>query len=420
VRGGVLRASAAMKVLYISYDGIMEPLGQSQVLQYLKRLAKDHSITLVSYEKRDDWSQESLRHALIEEIKAAGIKWYPLRYHKRPTVAATSYDIGVGFLLGGFLVWRENIEIVHARSYVSSVIALGLKALLDVKFVFDMRGFWADEKVDGGQWIKGSLLYRIAKWFERRFLLGADRVVSLTRAAVEEMRRFPYLQGRMPAFEVITTCTDLDLFHPRWEMDRSGTADATTFTLGYVGSVRLWYLFDEVLVCFKLLQDMASSARLLVINRGEHAYIRERLASYGIDEETVELRAVGYADVPREICRMDAGLFFVKPVFSSLAKAPTKLGEFLGCGVPCLGNAELADMASILESERVGVVLRDWDQDQIKEALRRLLSLVRAPETPGRCRKTAERHLSLDHGAYAYARIYEELGRGASVLGRAE
>ena len=27
------------RVLYISYDGMLEPLGQSQVLQYLRRLA---------------------------------------------------------------------------------------------------------------------------------------------------------------------------------------------------------------------------------------------------------------------------------------------------------------------------------------------------------------------------------------------
>jgi len=405
-----------VKVLYISYDGVMEPLGRSQVLQYIKKLAGQHSIILISYEKKDDWSKNGKRLALVEEMRAAGIKWYPLRYHKRPTAAATSYDIGAGFLLGGFLVWRENIEIVHARSYVSAVIALGLKAFFNVKFVFDMRGFWADERVDGGQWAKGSLLYRIAKRFERRFLLAADRIVSLTHAAVEEMRRFSYLQGRMPAFEVITTCADLDLFHPRPE--HSDAAAASTFTLGYVGSVRLWYLFDEVLVCFKLLRDMVSGARLLIVNRGEHAYIKERLTSYGIDEETVELRTVGYTDVAHEICRMDAGLFFVKPVFSSLAKAPTKLGEFLGCGVPCLGNAELADMAPILESEGVGVVLRGWDQDRMKEALRKLLSLVRAPEIPGRCRKFAERHFSLEHGVHAYARIYEELGRGPSVVGR--
>src|SRR5688572_25063129 len=147
-------------------------------------------------------------HTMRLECERAGIRWYPLRYHKRPTALATFYDICMGLLLAGWLVWRRKIEIVHARSYVPSVIALTLKAAFGVKFIFDMRGFLADEKVDNGIWTKGGLLYRIAKWFERRFLLAADRVVSLTRAAVDEMRGFDYLQDRMPRFEVITTCAN--------------------------------------------------------------------------------------------------------------------------------------------------------------------------------------------------------------------
>ena len=41
-------------VLYISYDGMLEPLGKSQVLGYLKLLAKNRRIVLVSFEKPSD------------------------------------------------------------------------------------------------------------------------------------------------------------------------------------------------------------------------------------------------------------------------------------------------------------------------------------------------------------------------------
>ena len=41
-------------VLYITYDGLMEPLGQSQVLAYLERLAPGRRIHLLSCEKTDD------------------------------------------------------------------------------------------------------------------------------------------------------------------------------------------------------------------------------------------------------------------------------------------------------------------------------------------------------------------------------
>ncbi|MBU4443919.1 hypothetical protein KJ656_02400, partial [bacterium] len=144
-----------------------------------------------------------------------------------------------------------------------------------LKYVFDMRGFWADERVDGCLWPKDGWLYHMAKGLESRFLLAADRVVSLTQAAVEEMRCFPYLQARMPKFEVITTCTDLDLFKPD-ASEQSTQKDDRPFTLGYVGTVGVWYLFDETLQCFKLLRQVIPDARLHILNRGDHAYIREQ------------------------------------------------------------------------------------------------------------------------------------------------
>ena len=52
-------------VLYISYDGLLEPLGQSQVFQYLQKLAEEHQILLLTYEKPEDWAKTKERNALL-------------------------------------------------------------------------------------------------------------------------------------------------------------------------------------------------------------------------------------------------------------------------------------------------------------------------------------------------------------------
>ena len=85
-------------VLYISYDGMLEPLGQSQVLGYLERLAVGRAIHLVSFEKPADWADIAKRDQVVARIRAAGIHWHPRRYHKRPSALATAYDIVVGTL----------------------------------------------------------------------------------------------------------------------------------------------------------------------------------------------------------------------------------------------------------------------------------------------------------------------------------
>ena len=391
-------------VLYISYDGMLEPLGQSQVLAYLRRLAAFRRIHLISFEKSDDWVNIAERKRIAQDIAGGGIVWHPLRYHKRPTAIATAWDIFCGIALGLWLVVRYRLCIVHARSYVSSIMALTIKRLTGVKYLFDMRGFWADERVDGNLWLRTGRIYRGAKGFERRFLLAADHVVSLTHAAVTEMQRFPYLQGRMPPVTVIPTCADLTRFRPMLR-----TPERTGFVLGYVGTVGTWYLFDEVAACFAQLLRLRPDARFLVVNRGEHAYIHERLAAAGVPDAAVELTTATHAEVPRQMARMDAGVFFIKPVFSKQASAPTKLAEFLGCGIPCLGNAGVGDMAEVLEGEGVGVALRSFDEVAVANGLQALLQLAADPATRNRCVAAAQKHFSLDDGVVRYQSVYARL-----------
>lgn len=394
-------------VLYISYDGMLEPLGQSQVLAYLNHLVSSQRIHIISFEKLADWENVAARTRLAQSISTVGIHWHPLRYHKRPMAMATAWDIVCGTSLGLWLVLRYRLNIVHARSYVPSIMALVLKWLTGIKYLFDMRGFWADEKVDGGSWTRSGLLYRLTKWFERRFFLTADYVVSLTNVGMQEIKRYDYLQGSMLKITVIPTCVDLARFTPlpRELCDNS----VGGFVLGYVGSVGTFYLFDEVVTCFANLLRIRPEAFFLIVNRGQHDYIRERLAAAEVPASAYELTSATHSEVADKMARMDAGIFFIKPTFSKKASAPTKLAEFLGCGIPCLSNSGVGDMADVLEGDKVGVALAAFDDISLKKGLERLLSLISDPTTPARCVAAAKRHFSLDEGVARYQIIYDQL-----------
>jgi hypothetical protein len=82
-------------------------------------------------------------------------------------------------------------------------------------------------------------LFQLAKNLERRFLLGADHVVSLKHAAVIEMQKFLYLRNHMPPITVIPACANLKLFTPL-RINRRNDC----LTCEYVTTVGAWYLFD--------------------------------------------------------------------------------------------------------------------------------------------------------------------------------
>lgn len=391
-------------VLYISYDGMLEPLGQSQVIAYLERLTGDARIHLISYEKPADRADKTKVAAVRERLERAGIAWHPLTYHKTPTVPATLYDIAQGMAVALWLAVRHNADIVHARSYIPALIGWVIKLLTGAKLLFDMRGLWADERTDGGIWPVGGRIYRAVKRLERTLLLGSDHIVTLTHASKGVIEGFPYLTGRPHApISVIPTCADLGRFTP------GNGGKVEPFTLGYLGSIGTWYLFDEVLACFALIRARRPDARLLVVNRNEQALVRTLASQAGIAQDAIEITSADHADVPAQVRRMSAGAAIIRPVFSKIASAPTKLAEYLGCGVPCLGNTGVGDMEAILEGEGTGVALRDFSPESRAAAVDRLLVLADDPATSARCRSAALNHFSVEQGADDYRAIWRSL-----------
>jgi glycosyltransferase involved in cell wall biosynthesis len=281
--------------------------------------------------------------------------------------------------------------------------ALAAKRASGSAFLFDMRGLWADERVDGGLWPAGGGLYSAAKALERKFLLAADHVVTLTHASENEIRGFDYLAGRTPPISVIPTCADLDRFTIQ------GPPARDPFVLGYVGSVGTWYLLDEMLECFRLLKADEPAARLFVVNLNEHDLIRTRAAALGLDPSSVEITAADHKEMPTQIARMSAGMALIRPSYSKIASAPTKLAEYLGCGVPCLGNAGVGDMADILEGKGVGVTLRGFSSGDLTSGMRRLAALARDTGIQEKCRQAALDLFSVETAAAAYASIYDRL-----------
>ena len=389
-------------ILYISYDGMLEPLGQSQVFAYLERLAPERRIHLISFEKSTDWRNEPKRALLEQRIAAAGIHWHPLTYHKRPTAPATAFDIAHGTGVALSLAVRHRLSIVHARSYVPALIALAVKRATGARFLFDMRGLWADERVDGGLWPKEGRLYRTTKKIERQLLLAADQVVTLTRASVPELRRIVGDSNCEKPIAIIPTCADLDRFRPCKTGERP-------FTLGFVGSASLWSLFDEVLAIFTEVRLRRPDARLLVVNRGEHDFIRARAVAHGVAEQSVEVLSADHRDVPALVNRMDVGAAVRRASYSQISCAPTKLAEYLGCGIPVIVNARIGDAADIVERKKVGVVLPDFGPASIRAGVERLFATLDDPSLAARCRNTATDLFSLDQGVAAYDVIYHDL-----------
>ena len=395
-----------MNVLYLSYDGMLEPLGQSQVIQYLLRLAPAHSIALISFEKPHDLADAARMAETRRGLAEAGIEWHPMRYHRRFSLASTLYDVVRGFTAAARIVRRRHVQVVHARSYVMGLLGLMLKAATGTRLLFDMRGFWPDERVDGGSLQAQSLLYRLLKRLEKQLLVSADAVVSLTHAGVAALRQQSYVQEAGVDFEVIPTCTNLSLFTPS-----EIPPPEPPLVFGYVGSVASYYRFDRVLDTFEVIRSRYPSAQLVVVNKGQHDLIAPMLAARPLLSGCTELRELPFREVAQAMRSFHAALFFIVPSYAKQASSPTRLGELLACGVPCLVNSGVGDIGPLVHDRGVGVVVDlEASEDELERAVHRLVEMARSPDVRQRCVDVAHEVYGLEQGVAAYHRLYLRLG----------
>ena len=49
------------QILYISYDGITDPLGQSQILPYIIGLTKNYKFHIISFEKPNRFKRRKMK-----------------------------------------------------------------------------------------------------------------------------------------------------------------------------------------------------------------------------------------------------------------------------------------------------------------------------------------------------------------------
>jgi glycosyltransferase involved in cell wall biosynthesis len=397
-----------MNALYLSYDGALDPLGRSQVVPYLEGLsARGWRFDLVTFEKEERWRDERSRQEMVGRLADSSIGWSPLRYHKRPPVLSTAFDIRAGVRRVRALVRIRRPALLHARSYPSALVARLVGRSERIPYVFDMRGFYAEERVDGGLWPEGGTLFRVTKRVERDLLRDAAAVVTLTRASVPVLGEWIAAAGGDPLLRVIPTCVDLARFRPT-----APPPPGRPFELAYFGSIGTWYLLDEMLRFGKAVTDAAGGGRLLFLTNGDPEPVRARAAGAGVDPAALRTDSVPHERVPDALAGSSATFFFIRPGPSRFAFHQTKLGESLALGLPVAANAGIGD-TDRLPAERVGVLVERLEPAAYADAARALVALARDPATRARCRAVAEERYDLAQGVNAYAELYDEvLARG--------
>lgn len=402
--------------LFVSYDGMTDPLGQSQVIPYLIGLRKaGHHISIVSAEKKERFLKQG---AAIQQLLADNhIDWYPVSYSKGIPVIAQYATYNRLLKKSMVLHKKKSFDLVHCRSYIPSLIGLKLKRRFGVKFIFDMRGFWADERVEGGIWNMANPLFRTAYNFfkkkEKEFLTESDAIISLTENAKSEILSWKGINIHDKKITVIPCCADLDFFSEKnidavkqQQLKQALSISEANYVLCYCGSAGTWYLLDEMLQFFSCLLARQPRALFLIITPDDERSILLSAAKFNIGKEKIVVRSATREQMPSLISLSDASVFFIKNSYSKKASSPTKMGELMGMGIPVVCNAGIGDVDEIMIHSHAGILINTLNKESYDAAAKKLLATKFSGEE---IRAAAFINFSLKDGIARYHNVYDAL-----------
>lgn len=404
-------------ILFLSYDGMTDPLGQSQVIPYLAGLTRfGYRFTILSFDKPEKYALH--KNEVENQIANFPITWKSITYHKNPPVLSGIYDL---MLMKKFIrkaQKNEPFDMVHARTGIPALAALWMKKKFGTPFLNDIRGFWADERIDGGMWHMGNPVYKVLYHYfkskEKECIEQADFNNCLTGSAQKEILSWKNIKGQPRPVSVISCSADVALFDPanidpaiRNNFLHQLHINESDFIISYLGSIGGWYLTKEMMAFCKVLQDEIPNTVFLFISPGRHPEIREAAKAAGILESSIKIISARRKEVPVLLSLSSYSLFFIKPCYSKMASSPTKHGEIMAMGIPVITNAGVGDVKEIVLQNEAGYVLESLNGDEYRQVAEKLKDPN--PFSAEKIRAAALRIYSLQSAIEAYHKVYRAI-----------
>ncbi len=312
------------RILYITYDGLLDPLGSSQTLPYILSLSKDgYKFIIISFEKEDRGQPEinRLKYLLLSN----NIIWVNLVFRKGLLMPILRLMNGAISIIK--LSFKYNITGIHLRGFYPGLIYL--MSCTSYKFIYDIRSFFA-QMIDCKRFPKFYLFYIFFSFLERMLINRAAGIVVLDISAKEFLIRSTNYKK---ICEVIPTSTDLSQYIPLTK--RKDIKSQIKFV--FLGGARYPYLPNQALNFTKKFMEDGIDCTIDFINEREHAELEKLRYISRFPQENCNIFHLDPNEVPKKLMEYDCGLVFIDSGKWLSMCSPTKIGEYLAAGLHIVG-----------------------------------------------------------------------------------
>ena len=208
-----------------------------------------------------------------------------------------------------------------------------------------MRDLWIDASVSLGFIKKGSLYEKVSRRFEQIFYDRSDLISVTTLETIKRIRQ-SYMSLKKDKFVLISNGVDTEKFYrPSAKKKRQ---------IIYSGNIGHAQDLEKVILAMKEVTKR-HDVKLVIVGDGD---LKEQLIrtakENGLDDCVVFRNLVPRDEVPELISESCIGVAPLKDVETLRYAIPTKVFEYMACGIPFVGcsRGEIANIAEKVEGRR--------------------------------------------------------------------
>ena len=326
-------------ILYLSFDGLTDPLGSSQILPLLMNLSFFNKVNILSLEKKFFYN---LNYENIEKrLKKRKINHFFVFFKKNKILKLLSF---LFYFFKLFMIfYSKKIKLIHIRGYQAALFLFPILYFKKIDLIFDIRGFWPEEKVERFNWSKNQLKYKIFKKLEKFLISYSLYVICLTNHSKNIIIENSNLD--VNKIIVIPTCSSKAQFYLDNNYQKQ---NQKKIIFGYFGTTHGAYDFNFTCNLIDKLIMNKINIFFKIYTYDNHDQLIKKIKKYKYLRENFSISSIEYHKVQEFISSVDLVIFFLKENYSVKASFPTKISEILLCGKPIICNSFNDDIKKII------------------------------------------------------------------------
>lgn len=401
------------------YNSFGDPLFQNVMLPLMRTLSAGSGwrFHLITFEQPYFEVSGDQRQRVMRELQAHHIRWYPRRHHTgKLLIIKKAWDFtSIGFLL--MRLRTKGVGVIWSFANVAASIAWIYAQILFYRTVIYSYEPHSDFMKELGIWQEKSWSYRILKSLEQRAGRDADYVLTGTKYMVDHL----LARGIKGEVYRAPTIADDTKFYPvlgaRKFLEQQYAINPSDKVILYLGKFGGLYYASEIMRMFSILDENVPNCKFIVITPNSFDEVLDLCHHVNFrSDNMIYITKPPLEDIRTCISAADLGVTAIPPTPSQKFRSPTKVAEYLLCGLPYVTCEGVSEDDLIARKHGVGIVVKDFASESIMSAIpeiREILATEKS-EMVNRCRMVGMSYRSKRNVDKILKGIFDRLSKGGA------